>query len=109
PHAEGVEPLTLVATLPVGTLREVREVLGLGRFMVRAWRAIERLLWMVAAAYPLLLVVQGDRRFRGFRQTCRTLLGRMSVIGRRLTPGKIAEALSLDYLLHPQGWTRAVG
>ena len=26
PHAEGVEPLTLVTTLPVGTLREVREV-----------------------------------------------------------------------------------
>ena len=95
--------------MPPETAFETVKGLGLGRFMVRAWRAIERLLWMVAAAYPLLLVVQGDRRFRGFRQTCRTLLGRMSVIGRRLTPGKIAEALSLDYLLHPQGWTRAVG
>ncbi len=95
--------------MPPETAFETIKGLGLGRFMVRAWRAIERLLWMVAVAYALLLVVQGDRRFRGFRQTCRTLLGRMSVIGRRLTPGKIAEALSLDYLLHPQGWTRAAG
>lgn len=95
--------------MPPETAFETMKGLGLGRFMVRAWRAIERLLWMVAVAYALLLAMQGDRRFRGFRQTCRTLLGRMSVIGRRLTPGKIAEALSLDYLLHPQGWTRAVG
>ncbi len=73
------EPLVLATTLPVATLADVKGVVrvyawrwaiesgfetmkawGLGRFMVRSWQAIDRLLWTVAVAFALLVVAARD-------------------------------------------------
>ena len=76
PCSDQVEPLTLVTTLSAQTLLQAQGVVkvyaqrwavetafetmkawGLRRSMVRAWRAIDRLLWLVALAYMLASII----------------------------------------------------
>jgi hypothetical protein len=123
PHRES---LVLATSLPVGTLAackgvawvyshrwaietafETMKAWGLERFMVRAWGAIDRLLWIVALAYALIVLALHDQRLARLCQQARALLWQFTVLGRRLTPGKLAEALGLDYARHPRAWTTA--
>ena len=118
------EPLVLATTLPVATRAdatgvarvyawrwaietgfETMKASGLGRFMVRAWRAIDRLLWVVAVAYALLVVALRAPPLAILREQAAALLKRLAVLGRRLTVGKLAEAIGLDYARHHRAWT----
>jgi hypothetical protein len=117
------DPLVLATTLPVATLGDVKGVVrvyawrwaietafetmkawGLGRFMVRSWQAIDRLLWLVAVAYALLVVAVRDGPLTILREQATALLKRLAVLGRRLTVGKLAEAIGLDYHRHRRAW-----
>ncbi len=80
---------------------------GLGRFMVRKWQAVDRLLWLVAVAYALLVVALRAPPLTILREQATTLLKRWAVPSRRLTVGKLAEAIGLDYLRHRPAWRTA--
>jgi Transposase DDE domain len=118
------DPLVLATTLPVDTLAAVKGVVrvyswrwsietafetmkawGLGRFMVRRWQAIDRLLWLVAVAYALLVVAARDGPLAILREQAERLLKRVAVLGRRLTVGKLAQAIGLDYQRHRRAWS----
>jgi hypothetical protein len=120
------DPLVVATTLPVETLADVKGVVrvyawrwsietafetmkawGLGRFMVRRWQAIDRLLWLVAVAYALLVVAVRDGPLAILREQAVALLKHLAVLGRRLTVGKLAEAIGLDYHRHRRAWTTA--
>jgi hypothetical protein len=120
------DPLVLATTLPVDTRAAVKGVVrvyswrwaietafetmkawGLGRFMVRSWQAIDRVLWLVAVAYALLVVAARDGPLAVLREQAIALLKRLAVLGRRLTVGKLAEAIGLDYQRHRRAWTTA--
>jgi hypothetical protein len=126
PLADDREPLVLATTLPAGTLAECKGVAwvysqrwaietafetmkawGLERFMVRTWQAIDRLLWIVALAYALVLLALHDQRLARLRQQAGSLLWQWAVLGRRLTPGKLAEAIGLDFTRHRRAWSAA--
>ncbi len=117
------ESLVLATTLPVARLAECRGVAwvysqrwaietafetmkawGLERFMVRTWCAIDRLLWIVALAYALVVLALYDRRLARLGAQATALLWQFTVLGRHLTPGKLAEAIGLDYSRHPRAW-----
>ena len=72
--------------------------------MVRKWQAIDRLLWLVAVAYALLVVAVRDGPLAILREQAVVLLKRLAVPGRRLTVGKLAEAIGLDYVRHRRAW-----
>jgi hypothetical protein len=124
PLARAGESLVLATTLPAGTLAECKglarvyaqrwsietafetlKAWGLERFMVRSWRAIDRLLWIVALAYALVVLALQERRLGRLRIQATALLREWTVLGRRLTPGKFAEALGLDFSRHRRAWT----
>ena len=126
PLEPGHDSLVLATTLPAATLREATgvgrvyaqrwsvetgfEVLkgwGLGRFMVREWEAIDRVLWIVALAYTVLLLALRDGTLGGLRTQARALLRQQSVLGHHLTVGKFAEAISLDLTHHYRAWRSA--
>jgi hypothetical protein len=116
-------PLLLATTLPIDTLADVKGVVrvyswrwsietgfetmkgwGLGRFMVRKWQAVDRLLWLVAIAYALLVVAARAGPLTLLREQASLLLKRWAVLGGRLTVGKLAEAIALDYAHHRRAW-----
>jgi len=118
------ESLVLATTLPARTPAECRGVArvyayrwaietafetlkawGLERFMVRAWRAIDRLLRIVALAYALVVLALQDPRLAPLHAHAIALLRQWTVLGRRLTPGTLAEAIGLDYSAHRRAWT----
>lgn len=118
------ESLVLATTLPARTLAdctgiarvyaqrwaietafETMKAWGLERFMVRAWQAIDRLLWIVALAYALVVLALRDHRLTPLRAQAIALLRHWTVLGRQLTPGKLAEAIGLDYASHHRAWT----
>ena len=126
PVEPGHASLVLATTLPTAALAEAKavarvyaqrwsvetgfEVLkgwGLGRFMVRGWEAIDRVLWIVALAYTVLLLALRDGTLRGVRAQARALLHQQSVLGHHLTVGKFAEAISLDFTRHHRAWRSA--
>jgi hypothetical protein len=117
------EPLVLVTTLPVETVAQARAIVrlyarrwaietgfetmhawGQDRFMVRSWTAIERLLWVVAVAYALVVLALHTPSVQHFRTQAAALLKQLSVVGDRLTAGKLAEAIGLDYACHARAW-----
>jgi hypothetical protein len=123
PRDGATAPLVVATTLPVARLADVTGVVrvyalrwaietafetmkawGLGRFMVRRGQAIDRLLWAVAVAYALLVVAARDGPLTLLREQASTLLTRLAVLGRRLTVGKLAEAIGLDYQRHRRAW-----
>ncbi len=108
------ESLVLATTLAVNTRGQARTVVrlyaqrwsietgfetmhawGQDRFMVRSWTAIDRLLWVLAVY---------DRTLRCFCGHAVALLKQLSVVGDDLTPGKLAEAIGLDYQRHHRAW-----
>jgi hypothetical protein len=126
PRDGTTDPLVLATTLPVDTLAGVKGVVrvyswrwaietgfetmkawGLGRFMVRKWQAIDRLLWIVAVAYALLVVAARAGPLAILREQAIMLLKRLAVLGRRLTVGKLAEAIGLDFQRHRRAWRTA--
>jgi len=78
---------------------------GQERFMVRTWVAIDRLLWIPAIAYALLLLVLHHPKLHRSRAQAEALLRLLSVVGQRLTIGKLAEAIRLDWIRHDRAWT----
>lgn len=126
PQEEGEEPLVVATTLPVQKLAEAKGVSwvyaqrwavesafemmhgwGQERFMVRSWKAIDRLLWIMALAYGLAVLAMQDEKMASLRRQSTALLRQLSVVGRHLTVGKLAEAISLDYNKHHRAWTSA--
>jgi len=124
PMEGNVDPLVLATTLPSSTLMaakgvagvyaqrwaietgfETMKAWGLGRFMVRKWKAIERLLWAVAVAYGLIALLMQEAQLRGFREQAIRVIKKMGIFGKRLTFGKLAEAITLDYQHHQRAWT----
>ncbi len=120
------DPLVLATTLPVNTVAEARAIVrlyaqrwaietgfetmhawGQERFMVRRWTAIDRLLWILAVAYALPVLPLYDPTLRRFRDQATALLKQLSVVGEHLTPGKLAEAIGLDYQRHQRAWISA--
>ena len=119
-------PLVLVTTLPVESLAEARGIAriyaqrwaietgfetmhawGQDRFMVRSFQAIDRLLWIVALAHTLMVLALRDGKLAGFRDQAKRLLKGQTVLGRRLTVGKLAEAIGLDFVRHRRAWAYA--
>jgi hypothetical protein len=58
----------------------------------------------MAVAYVLLVVAVRDGPLAILRAQAVALLTRWAVLGRRLTVGKLAEAISLDYQRHRRAW-----
>lgn len=120
------ETLVLATTLAVTTLVEAKGIArvyswrwaiesgfetmkmwGLERFMVRGWKAIERLLWLVAIVYSLVVAARYDAQLEGLRQQVVKLIKELAVLGRKLTVGKLAEAFGLDFTRHHRAWKSA--
>jgi hypothetical protein len=123
---EGGEPLILAATLPVRNLLDAQDLsrlyekrwaietgfqqmkgsFGPERFMVRAWRAVERMLNLAALAYlVLLLLLHHDQpEVQELRDQARQLLARESVWKGVLTVGKLHESLSLAFREDRHAW-----
>jgi len=58
----------------------------------------------VAPAYALVVLALQDANVGSFRRQAVGVLKCPSVVGRRLTAGKIAEAISLDFNKHQRAW-----
>ena len=120
------EPLVVATTLPVQVLADAKGVAwvygqrwavesafemmhswGQERFMVRSWKAIDRLLWIVALAYVLAVLALQDGKMGSLRRQATALLRQLSVLGRHLTVGKLAEAIGLDFNKHHRAWASA--
>jgi hypothetical protein len=120
------ESLVVATTLPVDTVAQVRAIVrlyaqrwaietgfetmhawGQEAFMVRRWSAIERLLWVVAVVYALVVLALYQRALRAVRRQATAVLKALSVVGDHLTVGKLAEAIGLDYSEHRRAWIAA--
>jgi Transposase DDE domain len=120
------ESLVVATTLPVDTVAQVRAIVrlyaqrwaietgfetmhawGQDAFMVRRWTAIDRLLWVVAVAYALVVLALYQRTLRAVRRQAIAVLKALSVVGDQLTVGKLAEAIGLDYQQHRRAWIAA--
>ena len=114
-----LEPLVVATNLPVRTAAEAQKVVsiyaqrwavesgfetmkgwGLEKFMVRQWEAIDRLLWLVGVAYALATVALYSAKLERLRAEAVAVLRVWGVVGRRLTAGKLAEALAVDVQQH---------
>jgi len=121
-----MESLVLATTLSVDTVAQARAIVrlyaqrwaietgcetmhagGQEAFMVRRWTAIDRLLWVVAVAYALVVLALYQRALRPLRRQATAVLKALSVVGDRLTVGKLAEAIGLDYHEHRRAWIAA--
>lgn len=126
PVEESLDSLVLVTTLPVQTVADAKGIAhvygqrwaietgfetmhgwGQDRFMVRSFDAIDRLLWIVALAHALVMLALRDGKLAGFRDQAIRLLKQQAVLGRRLSVGKLAEAIGLDFDKHRRAWTHA--
>jgi hypothetical protein len=86
---------------------ETMHAWGQDSFMARRWIAIERLLWVLAVAYALVVLALYQRTLRAVRRQATAVLKAFSVVGDRLTVGKLAEAIGLDYQGHRRAWIAA--
>jgi Transposase DDE domain len=126
PVEGATESLVVATTLPVDTVAQVRAIVrlyaqrwaietgfetmhawGQDAFMVRRWTAIDRLLWVVAVAYALVVLALYQRTLRAVRRQALAVLKALSVVGDHLTVGKLAEAIGLDYQQHRRAWIAA--
>jgi hypothetical protein len=113
-----LEPLVVATNLPVRTAAEAQKVVsiyaqrwavesgfetmkgwGLEKFMVRQWEAIDRLLWLVGGV-ALATVALYSAKLERLRAEAVAVLRVWGVVGRRLTAGKLAEALAVDVQQH---------
>ncbi len=119
------DPLLLGTTLDVSTLQDACAIIqvyekrwtvetafetlkgafGLEKFMVRQWQAIDRLLNLVAVAFALLLLLM-----QGIQKNAQVLLAqavrvlKQQAAFKRLTVGKLREALALDFEQYREAW-----
>ena len=126
PMQDGLDPLVLVTTLSVESLADAKGIAriyaqrwaietgfetmhawGQDRFMVRSFQAIDRLLWIVGLAHALMVLALRDGKLAGFRDQAKRLLKRQAVLGRRLTVGKLAQAIALDFSRRRRAWAYA--
>lgn len=126
PLEGATESLVLATTLPVDTPIQARAIVrlyarrwvietafetmhawGQDHFMVRSWVAIERLLWVLALAYALVVLALHHPRLQRLRNQAVALLKQLSVVGAQLTNGKLVEALGLDFARHARAWLNA--
>jgi|GEM_PF-888695 hypothetical protein len=126
PVEGATESLVVATTLPVDTVAQARAIVrlyaqrwaietgfetmhawGQEAFMVRRWTAIDRLLWVLAVAYALLVLALYQRPLRAIRRQATAVLKALSVVGDHLTVGKLAEAIGLDYQQHRRAWIAA--
>jgi hypothetical protein len=115
--------LVLATPLPVDTVAQARAIVrvyaqrwaietgcetmhawGQDAFMVRRWIAIDRLLWVLAVAYALVVLALYQRALGAVRRQALTVLKALSAVGDHLTVGKLAEAIGLDYHQHRRAW-----
>ncbi len=54
-----------------------------------------------------MLLALRDRKRAGLREQARSFLKHQAVLGRRLTVGKLAEAIRLDFDKHRRAWAYA--
>jgi hypothetical protein len=120
------ESLVVATTLPVDTVAQARAIVrlyaqrwaietgfetmhawGQERFMVRSWTAIDRLLWVLAVAFALVVLALHAPPLRRFRGQAEAVLKQLSVLGEHLTAGKLAEAIGLDFPRHARAWLSA--
>jgi hypothetical protein len=113
----------LVTTLPVESLADAKAIARIysqrwsiesafemmhgwrqDRFMVRSFDAIDWLLWIVAIAHTLMLLALRVGKLTSFCEETKRLLKQVA-LGRRLTVGKLAEAIRLDFAKHRRTWT----
>jgi hypothetical protein len=121
----GTDPLILGTTLTVDTLEEAREIihvyekrwvietsfeilkgsLGLEKFMVREWRAAERLRNLVAMAFTLLiLLLESTQKNIAMLLTQAVRVLKAWAVFKTLTIGKLREAIALDFAEAPNAW-----
>lgn len=119
------DPLILGTTLSVTTIQEARAIirlyeqrwvietsfetlkgaLGLEKFMVRQWQATDRLLNLVAIAFAVLLLLMQSTQKNVqalLAQAVRVL--KHGAAFKRLTLGKLREAMALDFEEHREAW-----
>lgn len=106
PHAQGVVHI-YAQRWAIEAGFETMKAWGLGRFMVRQWQAIDRLLWIVAVAYALATIALYLPKLAVLRQQAVQCLRQWGVGGRRLSVGKLAEAIAIDVRLHRRAWCTA--
>ena len=68
--------------------------------MVRQWQAIDGLLWLVGVAYALRVLALYEEKLARLREEAVEVLRVWGALGRRLTAGKLAEALAGDFQHH---------
>jgi hypothetical protein len=122
---EMADPLILGTTLPATTLQTARAIIhlyesrwvietgfetlkgsfGLEKFMVRKWRAAERLLNLVAMAFILLVLMlqSPHKNVQRLLVQAERILKRMAAF-KELTLGKLREALALDWDENRKVW-----
>ncbi len=119
PVRADLEPLVVATNLPVASVAEAQKVAsiyaqrwavesgfetmkgwGLEKFMVRQWAAIDGLLWLVGVAYALAVLALCEAKLERLREEAVVLLRVGGAVGKRLTVGKLAEALAVDFQHH---------
>jgi hypothetical protein len=119
PVRGGLEPLVVATNLPVRSVGEAQKVAsiygqrwaiesgfetmkswGLETFMVREWQAIDGLVWLVGVAYALTVLALCEAKLERLREEAMEVLRVWGAVGRRLTAGKLAEALAVDFQHH---------
>jgi hypothetical protein len=119
PQRGRIEPLVVATNLPARTAAEAQKIAhiyaqrwaiesafetmkawGLEQFMVRQWVEIDRLLWLVAVAYALATLALYCGHLGSFRTEALRLLRQCGAVGRRLTVGKLVEAVAVDFRQH---------
>lgn len=121
----GTDPLILGTTLTVTTFAEACEIIhvyekrwvietsfetlkgsfGLEEFMVREWRAVERLLNLVAMAFTLLiLLLESTQKNIATRLSQAVRVLKTWAAFKTLTIGNLREAIALDLAEDPKAW-----
>jgi len=120
------DPLILATTLPIDKLFQVREIVkiyearwgietmfeylkrnwGLDKFMTRSKKAIDRALIFCTLAFMSLMLIWciKNRQNQRFILSARALILQLSVLGKKLTVGKLKEAMEIDFRVCPWKW-----
>lgn len=119
------DPLIIATTLSIDTFFQAKEIVkiyekrwsietmieylkrgwGIDNFMVRTKRAIERALIFCNLAFMSLMILMymSQKETHNFSESAEKILRHLSVL-KKLTVGKLREAVSLDFSYHLPGW-----
>jgi len=120
------DPLILATTLPIDKLFQVKEIVkiyearwgietmfeylkrnwGLDKFMIRSKKAINRALIFCTLSFMSLMLIWciKNRQNQRFILSAKALILRLSVLGKKLTVGKLREAMEIDFRVCPWKW-----